>query len=117
MDQPVTLTFVIPDAAPLVVAVLPGGRLIDTVRELTRDGALPLAWRCAKGTCGACLVHVEHAGSGGMLMLGGMERNVLVRQGWLARDTPREQPDTAATPRLACHVDVLHDMIVYIQMR
>ncbi|WP_432723487.1 2Fe-2S iron-sulfur cluster-binding protein [Jeongeupia wiesaeckerbachi] len=100
----------------VLVAQAPvGTRLIETVRTLTRDGDLPLAWRCAQGTCGACLVYVEHAGSGGTLTLTGMERNVLVRRGALPKDAPREQPDTVATPRLACHVDVLHDMIVYIK--
>ncbi|MBM3117518.1 2Fe-2S iron-sulfur cluster-binding protein [Jeongeupia naejangsanensis] len=99
----------------IAVSAPAGTRLIDTVRTLSRDGDLPLAWRCAQGTCGACLIHIEHAGSGGTVMLGGMERNVLVRRGALPKDARREQPDTVATPRLACHVIVLHDLLVYIQ--
>ncbi|AOY00758.1 hypothetical protein BJP62_10100 [Jeongeupia sp. USM3] len=110
----VTLTFIVPDRPPLVVEAPAGGRLIDTVRELTRAGALPLAWRCAQGTCGACLVRLGHAGSGGCVTLTGMERNVLVRRGELPKGAPHEQPDTAGTPRLACHVNVLHDMTLYI---
>ncbi|BCL76638.1 hypothetical protein JHS3_23740 [Jeongeupia sp. HS-3] len=92
-----------------------GARLIDVVRELGRDGRLALSWRCAQGTCGACLLHLEHAGSGGVLTLSKMERNVLIRRGELPKDAACAQPDTVATPRLACHVHVLHAMDVYIQ--
>ncbi|MBV8464972.1 MAG: 2Fe-2S iron-sulfur cluster binding domain-containing protein [Burkholderiales bacterium] len=95
-------------AAPLELDTPSGGKLIDPVRELARDGKLPLYWRCGQGTCGACLVRLEHAQSAQALplALGGKERNVLARAGKLdeAQHTAATLPDTPDLPRLACHV-------------
>ncbi|MBV8660194.1 MAG: 2Fe-2S iron-sulfur cluster binding domain-containing protein [Burkholderiales bacterium] len=94
-------------AMPVTMAVESGGKLIDVVRDLARDGQLPLYWRCGQGTCGACLVHLESASSGvGTVAMGGKERNVLARIGQLteAQRMADALPDTPALPRLACHV-------------
>lgn len=93
-------------AEPVEIEAPAGGKLIDPVRELARDGRLPLYWRCGQGTCGACLVYLEHARSGEALplQLSGKERNVLIRKGVLNADLPIA--DTPATPRLACHADL-----------
>lgn len=83
-------------------------RLIDAVRELARDGKLPLYWRCGHGTCGACVVYLNHALSNEArpIALTGKERNVLARIGMLDEQARQADllPDTAALPRLACHV-------------
>ncbi|MFC4160882.1 2Fe-2S iron-sulfur cluster-binding protein [Chitinimonas lacunae] len=93
---------------PLRVEAETGSRLIDCVRDLARDGLLPLYWRCGQGTCGACLVRLEHAASAEArpLVLSGKERNVLARRGQLdeAQRSAPTLPDTPALPRLACHV-------------
>lgn len=95
-------------AAPLEHQAPEGSLLIDAVRELARDGRLPLYWRCGQGTCGACLVRIEHAGSGAAapVALSGKERNVLARKGEFgeAERSAATLPDTPALPRLACHV-------------
>jgi ferredoxin len=92
--------------APLQLSVPSGGLLIDPLRELARDGQLPLYWRCGQGTCGACLVYLQHAGQPGLLSMGGRERNVLARKQMLteAERQADSLPDTPALPRLACHV-------------
>lgn len=93
-----------------------GQRLINVVREQSRNGHLDLPWRCAQGTCGTCLVFLSHAeiNPDGMVLTA-MERNVLARRGALPVDAPLVQPDRADTPRLACHVMLDHDTIVYFQ--
>lgn len=95
-----------PEPMPVEAAI--GSRLIDTVRELARDGKLPLYWRCGQGTCGACVVYLTHALSNEArpITLTGKERNVLARIGKLdeaARLAP-QLADTPDLPRLACHV-------------
>ena len=93
---------------PLTIAAKPGQRLIEPVRELVRDGELPLHWRCGQGTCGACVVYLTHAESGAEypLSMNGRERNVLRRLGLLddAQANATSLPDTPALPRLACDV-------------
>ncbi|MGQ5524092.1 2Fe-2S iron-sulfur cluster-binding protein [Chitinimonas sp. PSY-7] len=91
---------------PLQVTVASGGLLIDVVRELARDGRLPLYWRCGQGTCGACLVYLEHDAQPGVLVMSGKERNVLARKQLLdeAQRQTAGLPDTPDLPRLACHV-------------
>jgi ferredoxin len=95
-------------AEPIEIDVPSGGKLIDPVRELARDGKLPLYWRCGQGTCGACLVRLEHDESVQALpiALTGKERNVLARAGKLGEDqrAALTLPDTPDLPRLACHV-------------
>ncbi len=95
-------------AEPVDIEVPSGGKLIDPVRELAREGKLPLYWRCGQGTCGACLVRVEHSDSARALpiALTGKERNVLARAGKLneVQRTAPMLPDTPDLPRLACHV-------------
>ncbi|WP_374357074.1 2Fe-2S iron-sulfur cluster-binding protein [Chitinimonas sp.] len=83
-----------------------GGKLIDAVRDLARDGQLPLYWRCGQGTCGACLVYLNHAESGQRsVSLTAKERNVLLRIGQLDGDKATlVYPDSPTLPRLACHV-------------
>jgi len=87
-----------------------GSRLIDSVRDLARDGKLPLYWRCGHGTCGACVVYLTHALSNEArpITLTGKERNVLARIGKLneAERTASQLADTSELPRLACHVEV-----------
>lgn len=94
--------------AALSVSAEPGQRLIDIVRELARDGRLPLYWRCGHGTCGACRVQLMHAASALALpvVLSGKERNVLLRSGAIsaAERDAATLPDTPALPRLACHL-------------
>ncbi|MBV1777124.1 2Fe-2S iron-sulfur cluster binding domain-containing protein [Burkholderiaceae bacterium DAT-1] len=83
--------------------------LIDLIRPLVIEGQLPLYWRCGHGTCGACLVYIEHAGSGHAAMqYSGKEYNVLKRQNRIAPDMASNHPcaDTATLPRLACHVRI-----------
>jgi ferredoxin len=112
----VQLRFADHDGQPLLAAIAPAGsRLIDVVRELARQGRLTLQWRCAQGTCGTCLVHLEHAGSGQPLQLTPMERNVLVRHGHLPAAANLTQIDEKQTPRLACHVRCSADLLIYIQ--
>jgi aerobic-type carbon monoxide dehydrogenase small subunit (CoxS/CutS family) len=93
---------------PVIIDAPPGTMLIDVVRDLARDGQLPLYWRCGQGTCGACLVYLQHAGSNDArpITLSGKERNVLARKGLLseAQRTAPTLADTPALPRLACHV-------------
>lgn len=109
MDEPVQLTFLGGGmTVPLQVAVPPGGLLIDAVREEAREGRLPLYWRCGQGTCGACVIYLNHAHSAQALpvALSSKERNVLARLRLLS-PTERESPtlpDTPELPRLACHV-------------
>lgn len=95
-------------AEALTIEAEAGSKLIDTVRELARDGRLPLYWRCGQGTCGACLVYLEHAASSEArpIALGGRERNVLARRGLLdeSQRAAPTLPDTPSLPRLACHV-------------
>lgn len=93
--------------APMTLQVESGGQLIDVVRDLAREGQLPLYWRCGQGTCGACLVHLESPSTGtGVVAMNGKERNVLARLGQLseAERVAPTLPDTPALPRLACHV-------------
>ncbi|PHV13069.1 2Fe-2S iron-sulfur cluster-binding protein [Chitinimonas sp. BJB300] len=94
---------------PLQFTTPSSGLLIDVVRELAGDGQLPLYWRCGQGTCGACLVYLQHADQPGELVMGGKERNVLVRMRLLneAQRVAAYLPDTPALPRLACHVHLL----------
>ena len=97
-------------AAPVEIEAPTGSKLIDTVRELAREGQLPLYWRCGQGTCGACLVYLEHARSaeGLPITLSGKERNVLARKGLLdaTQQAAPSLPDNATLPRLACHADI-----------
>ncbi|WP_035055718.1 2Fe-2S iron-sulfur cluster-binding protein [Andreprevotia chitinilytica] len=118
--DPVTIRFV--DAAGVLVTQAlaeRGSRLIDLVRALTRDGELALSWRCAQGTCGACVVYLGSDGDGsgdegGQVELPAIERNVLVRRELLPVDAPRWQIDSPTLPRLACHVRCTADLFVYI---
>ncbi|HSC80160.1 MAG TPA: 2Fe-2S iron-sulfur cluster binding domain-containing protein [Chitinolyticbacter sp.] len=108
------LDFVQDGRTVLQIDVPSGTRLIDVVRLATQQGRLSLPWRCAQGTCGACIVKLSKKDSDlRPVLLGRLERNVLIRQGRLPADAPLEQPDTPATPRLACHVVVDSDLIVY----
>ncbi|WP_255990635.1 2Fe-2S iron-sulfur cluster-binding protein [Chitinolyticbacter albus] len=108
------LSFVQGGCVVLRIDVPPGTRLIDVIRQETRRGSLSLPWRCAQGTCGACVLKLSRSqGPSPPVVLGRLERNVLIRQGQLPADAPLEQPDTPATPRLACHVAVDSDLIVY----
>jgi hypothetical protein len=94
-------------STPLELDVEASGKLIDVVRDLAREGQLPLYWRCGQGTCGACLVYLSHAESGRTsVTLGGKERNVLVRLGKLPAEAGSTFVDNAELPRLACHVDL-----------
>ena len=80
----------------------PGDMLLD----VARFHEVPLHWRCGQGTCGACLVYLQHAGQPGLLSMGGKERNVLARKQMLteAERQADRLPDTPLLPRLACHV-------------
>ncbi|MEH6460491.1 ferredoxin [Chitinimonas sp. JJ19] len=95
-------------AAPLETEAETGSLLIDTVRDLVRDGCLPLYWRCGRGTCGACLVHLTAypVQKDAVVVMSGKERNVLARQGLLTAEQCAATclADTPALPRLACHV-------------
>ncbi|HEY9101031.1 2Fe-2S iron-sulfur cluster-binding protein [Chitinimonas sp.] len=96
-------------AEPLDVEAPAGSLLIDAVRELAREGRLPLYWRCGQGTCGACLVHLHRAGNESKpVVMVGKERNVLARKGLLseAERLAPSLPDHPDLPRLACHVVV-----------
>jgi ferredoxin len=103
-----TLRFCLPDR-PLVETTVPAGTLlIDAIRVLTIDGQLSLAWRCGRGTCGACRVQLAHPGQhgGATVSFTAMERNVLQRIGALPAEPANRSvwPDTPHLPRLACHV-------------
>jgi ferredoxin len=98
----------------LEVAAEADKKLIDVVRKLVSDGTLQLAWRCGQGTCGACKVRIEHAGSGELLTLGAKERNVMIRHAGLAADSPLTIPDTAELVRLACHIQIKRDLTIYV---
>lgn len=89
--------------------------LISAVRSLVSDGKLQLAWRCGQGTCGACKVRLEHAGSGSMVTLGGKEKNVMIRHAGLAADSPLTIPDTPELVRLACHIQIKSDLTIYVE--
>ncbi|MBY0444326.1 MAG: 2Fe-2S iron-sulfur cluster binding domain-containing protein [Burkholderiales bacterium] len=89
--------------------------LISSVRSLVSDGKLQLAWRCGQGTCGACKVRIEHAGSGSMVTLGGKEKNVMIRHAGLAADSPLTIPDTPELVRLACHIQIKSDLTIYVE--
>lgn len=90
-----------------------GSLLIDSVRELAREGRLPLYWRCGQGTCGACLVYLQHAQQPGEVAMNGKERNVLARKGLLseAERLAVSLPDTTELPRLACHIHLCEGTI------
>ncbi|MDW5414996.1 2Fe-2S iron-sulfur cluster-binding protein [Iodobacter sp. CM08] len=102
------------DSTRLEVTTELDSMLITSVRELVSDGKLQLAWRCGQGTCGACKVRLEHAGSGGMVTLGAKERNVMARHAGLAADSPLTIPDTPALIRLACHIQIKSDLTIYV---
>jgi len=111
----VGLTFLNAAGAPLAEATAPlGSRLIDTIRRLTQQNRLQTRWRCAQGTCGSCLVHIEHAQSGRPITLSALERNVLIRHGHLPAESAAQTSDVRQTPRLACHVHCQQDMLVYL---
>lgn len=96
-------------AAPLDIEAPPGSLLIDAVRELAREGRLPLYWRCGQGTCGACLVYLGRSErESPPVVMVGKERNVLARKGLLseAERQASSLPDHPGLPRLACHVVV-----------
>lgn len=115
----ITVTFISPRLfQPLRVNAAAGTRLIDAVRAEATAGRLPLSWRCGQGTCGACLVRVAHALQPQALLMRNMERNVLIRAGHLppAPENGNGQQvlaDTPETLRLACHIVLAHDLIVY----
>ena len=111
-----TLTFISPRLPQALLAeAAPGARLIDSVRALATAGQLPLSWRCGQGTCGACLVRVAHAQQPQALQMRNMERNVLLRAGHIAENANATSMamDTPETPRLACHLVLADDLIVY----
>ncbi|GAB3268652.1 2Fe-2S iron-sulfur cluster-binding protein [Chitinimonas naiadis] len=94
-------------SAPLEFEAGEGSLLIDAVRELARDGLLPLYWRCGQGTCGACLVHLTRPESErAPVVMVGKERNVLARKGLLSEQQRLAEslPEGGELPRLACHV-------------
>ncbi|QDQ26305.1 2Fe-2S iron-sulfur cluster binding domain-containing protein [Chitinimonas arctica] len=94
--------------AALEVHADDGSLLIDAVRELSREGRLPLYWRCGQGTCGACVVRLQplEEDAERQVVMTGKERNVLARLDLL--DESQRQaaslPDHPDLPRLACHV-------------
>ncbi|KAF0814809.1 hypothetical protein IGB42_00864 [Andreprevotia sp. IGB-42] len=113
----VALRFFAADGQFLLATHAPAGsRLIDTVRLLGQQGRLNLPWRCAQGTCGTCVVHLQHASSGGTLLMPAMERNVLIRRGLLDTAEKPTGIDEKQTARLACHVRCSADLLVYIKI-
>ncbi|STR45844.1 2Fe-2S iron-sulfur cluster-binding protein [Iodobacter fluviatilis] len=109
------LTFInLQDSTRLECEAAAESMLISAVRSLVSDGKLQLAWRCGQGTCGACKVRLEHAGSGNMVTLGGKERNVMIRHAGLAAGSPLTIPDTPELVRLACHIQIKSDLTIYV---
>lgn len=110
------LTFInLHDLSQLEIRVEPGTMLINAVRTLVSDGRLKLPWRCGQGTCGACQVRLEHAGSGQMVTLSRKEKNVLARHAGLAAESPLTLPDTPELIRLACHIRIDSDLTIYVE--
>ncbi len=94
-------------------AIPDGARLVDALRH-AQVGPPLLAWRCGQGTCGACVVRVQFPNGIEPPPLTRMERNVLARHGL----GETEESDGVADPdrlRLACHVRVSCDLVVYIK--
>ncbi|MCW3478527.1 2Fe-2S iron-sulfur cluster-binding protein [Neisseriaceae bacterium JH1-16] len=75
----------------------------DNLTDLARFHEVPMAWRCGQGTCGTCLVRLEHEGQPQALAMRGIERNVLKRIHDIDTSAAVDCPETA---RLACHVTV-----------
>jgi len=75
----------------------------DNLTDLARFHEVPMPWRCGQGTCGTCLVRLEHEGQPQPLAMRGIERNVLKRIHDIDAGTAQ---DSRATARLACHVTV-----------
>jgi len=86
------------------VEAMPGDKLID----LTRFHDLPLRWRCGQGTCGTCKLHVHLPPNSPAMVLGCMERNVLLREKLIdsAAALSAEWPADCGRWRLACHTEV-----------
>ncbi|GAA5786643.1 2Fe-2S iron-sulfur cluster-binding protein [Chitiniphilus shinanonensis] len=123
------LTVITKAQNPYIVEAAQDGRLIDVLRSLPGESGPLLAWRCGQGTCGACVVRLDFAPDIVPSPRGRMEHNVLIRRGLLpsplpGRDDGTDGPTGGATatdeaalkaPRLACHVRVTGDLLVYIE--
>ncbi|MDN0075389.1 2Fe-2S iron-sulfur cluster binding domain-containing protein [Crenobacter sp. SG2303] len=90
-------------SADLVVVAEVEAESGDNLTDLARFHEVPMPWRCGQGTCGTCLVRLEHDGQLQPLAMRGIERNVLKR---IHGIDAVEVDDSPQTPRLACHVTV-----------
>jgi len=89
-------------SADFAVVAEVDGEAGDNLTDLARFHEVPMPWRCGQGTCGTCLVRLEHDGQPQALAMRGIERNVLKR----IHGIDVAGVDDTQTPRLACHVTV-----------